>query len=217
MKTWVKICGLKTSQTMEAALDAGADYVGLVFVPKSPRNISLPDAAGLAALARDRASIVALTVDADDDALTSIIEHVAPDVLQLHGSETPQRVAAIRQRFGPKVWKAIPVSSAGDAALAFDYAGVADGILFDAKPPKGAALPGGNGLAFDWAALEGVRGKLDFMLSGGLDPQNVAAAIRATGAWGVDVSSGVESAPGVKDPALIGRFLRAVCEAGTTR
>ena len=210
MKTWVKICGLKTIDALDAALDAGADYVGLVFFTKSPRNVSLEAAAPLAGLARGRARIVALTVDADDSVLTAIVEHVSPDVFQLHGTETRERVAAIRQRYGREVWKAIAVATPADAARAYDYVDFADRILFDAKPPADATLPGGNGLLFDWRALEGVRGKLDFMLSGGLTAGNVAEAIRATSPWGVDVSSRVESSPGVKDPALIRAFLRAI-------
>lgn len=194
---------------MEAALSGGADYVGLVFFAKSPRNVSLKDAARLAELARGKAKIVALVVNADDGALNEIVEQVSPDVLQLHGSESPERVADIKARYGCRVWKALAVETAADVARAFAYVDHA-GILFDAKPPKDAALPGGNGHAFDWAALDAVRGRFKYMLSGGLTPENVAGAIAATGAWGVDVSSGVENAPGIKDPALIQAFLRAV-------
>jgi phosphoribosylanthranilate isomerase len=209
VKTKTKICGLTTADTMAAALAGGADYVGLVFFAKSPRNVSLQDAAKLAQLARGKAQIVALVVNADDAMLTELIEHVAPDVLQLHGSESPERVADIKIRYGRRVWKALPVETAADAERAFAYVDHA-GILFDAKPPKDAMLPGGNGHAFDWSVLAGLQGRLNYMLSGGLNPDNVAQALQATGAWGVDVSSGVERAPGVKDAVLIQRFLRAV-------
>lgn len=212
MPIGVKICGLRTPEAMAAALAAGADMVGLVFFPPSPRHVSLEAAAELARLARGRAKIVALTVDADDALLKAIVEAVKPDILQLHGSESPERVAAIRKRFGIAVMKAIKVATAEDAAVALDYAGKADLVLYDARPPKGAVLPGGNGVAFDWHALEGVREALPFMLSGGLNPANVALAIRATGATMVDVSSGVETAPGVKDNQLIAQFVSAVRE-----
>ena len=213
-----KICGLTTEPALAAALDNGATHVGFVFFAKSPRNISHTDAARLANIARGRCKIVALTVDADDAALNAIIEHVSPDVLQLHGHESPERTAAIRSRSGRPVWKAIPVATADDAAGASAYLPAADRILFDAKPPRGGAgpdgksapLPGGNGLAFDWSALDSMRGQFPFMLSGGLTSENVTDAIRATSPWGVDVSSGVETSPGVKDPELIQRFLRAV-------
>ncbi len=210
MTTKAKICGLKTLAGLDAALDGGADYVGLVFFPKSPRHVTLAEAAELAGHARGRAKIVALTVDADDATLDGIVAHASPDVLQLHGHETPRRTAEIRQRIGCEVWKALPVATPADAACAEAYSGSADLILFDAKPPKDAVLPGGNGLAFDWTALDAVKGRLPFMLSGGLTPDNVAEAIRMTTPWGVDVSSGVESAPGIKDAAKIEAFLRAV-------
>ena len=208
MKTKVKICGIKAFDALDAAIEGGADYVGLVFFPKSPRNVSLEAAAALAKRAKGKANVVALVVDADDASLDDIIEHVAPNVLQLHGRETPQRAAEINSRYRRRVWKALPVETAADAEQATSYLGIAE-ILFDAKAPKGAVLPGGNGHAFDWSALDAVKGRFKFMLSGGLTPDNVAGAIRATRAWGVDVSSGVETAPGVKDPALIARFLRA--------
>ena len=210
MKVEAKICGLKTRPALDAALEAGADFVGLVFFAKSPRNVTLTESAALAGHARGKAGIVALIVDADDAAIDAIIEHASPDILQLHGHESPERVAAISRRFGRSVWKAIPVETAIDAQRAFDYDAIADRILFDAKPPRGAVLPGGNGLAFDWQLLDGVKGRLPFVLSGGLNPDNVTAAIGATGATAVDVSSGVESAPGVKDADMIRHFLRAV-------
>lgn len=210
MRTQVKICGLKTDEALDAALDGGADYVGLVFFGKSPRNTTLEDARARAGHARGRAGIVALSVDADDATLDGIVAASKPDVLQLHGHESPERVAAIKQRYGLSVWKALPVETAADAERAFDYAGIADLIVFDGKPPKGATLPGGNGCVFDWSVLEAIKGRVPFMLSGGLTCENVGEAVRVTGARAVDVSSGVESAPGVKDPELIARFLRAV-------
>ncbi len=210
MRTHVKICGLKTDEALDAALDGGADYVGLVFFGKSPRNTTLEEARARAGHARGRAGIVALSVDADDATLDGIVAASKPDVLQLHGHESPERVAAIKKRYGLTVWKALPVETAADAERAFDYAGIADLIVFDGKPPKGATLPGGNGRVFDWAVLEAIKGRVPFMLSGGLTCENVGEAVRVTGARAVDVSSGVESAPGVKDPELIARFLRAV-------
>lgn len=211
MTTRVKICGIKTEPILEAALAGGADYVGLVFYPPSPRSLSLEDAARLAARGRGRARIVALTVDADDGFLHALAASVRPDLLQLHGRETVERARAVIARHGIPVMKAIKVETAADAEAAFAWTGVADEILFDAKEPKGraGALPGGNGLSFDWHALDGVRGRLEFMLSGGLTPDNVATAIRLTGAAAVDVSSGVETAPGQKDAGAIARFLAA--------
>ena len=209
----VKICGIKTRSVLDAALEGGATHVGLVFFAPSPRNVTLEDAARLAALARQhgRAQVVALVVDATDSMLRSINEAVSPDIFQLHGKETPARVAEIKQ-IRWQVWKAVPVGTAGDAERAVAYKDLA-GILFDAKAPKGSALPGGNGHAFDWRVLEGVRGRFPYMLSGGLNQDNVAEAISATGCAGIDVSSSVESAPGFKDPELILRFLRAVSDS----
>ena len=211
MTTKVKICGLKTREALDAALDGGADYVGFVFYPPSPRNVTPGEAAPLADLARGRAAIVALCVDADDALLSAIVRSVKPDLLQLHGSETPERVSEIKERYGIAVMKAIKVETTEDAAGALAYAGIADLVLFDAKAPKGlaGALPGGNGLAFDWRVLEHVKGKVPYMLSGGLTPWNVAEAIRLTGASEVDVSSGVETTPGEKDTGLIAAFLAA--------
>ncbi len=209
MTTRVKICGLKTDEAVAAALEARADLVGFVFFPISPRNISPAEAAPLAEFVRGMAGSVALVVDADDALLDAIVAEVNPDMLQLHGAETPERVAAIRQRFNKPVMKAIAVASAGDAERALAYLHAADMILFDAKPPRDAILPGGNGRAFDWTLLDGVRDRVPFMLSGGLTPGNVAEAIRQTGARAVDVSSGVESAPGVKDDARMRAFVRA--------
>jgi phosphoribosylanthranilate isomerase len=203
----IKICGLSTTDTVTAALDAGADWIGLVFFPKSPRHVSLLQARELAAQARGRADVVALTVDADDAMLTGLIEMVRPDRLQLHGGESPERVATLKSRFGLQVMKAVGLTAAADLAAALPFAGVADMILFDAKPPKGAVLPGGNGVSFDWTILRDVR--WPYMLSGGLSPDNVADALHISGASAVDVSSGVENAPGIKDPARIKAFIRA--------
>jgi phosphoribosylanthranilate isomerase len=208
----VKICGLTDGDTLDIALDHGADYVGLVFFPRSPRHLELSAAAALAARARGRAQIVALVVDAEDAAIDRIVAEIEPDWLQLHGSETPARVAAIKNRSRCRIIKAIKVASPADAATALTFATTADLILFDAKAPPAlpGALPGGNGLVFDWQALTGVKDQVRYMLSGGLHPGNVADAIRVTGATSVDVSSGVESAPGQKDARLIRDFLRSV-------
>lgn len=203
----VKICGISTPETLEVALDAGADLIGLVRFPKSPRHVSLEQGRALSQRAKGRASRVALTVDADDAELAAVVEALDPDVLQLHGSETPGRVAEIRRRFGRPVMKAIGVGKATDLARVAEYPGV-DRILLDAKPSP-AALPGGNGLPFDWSLVAGIDPAVSFMLSGGLDPGNVARAISVTGTRAVDVSSGVESRPGEKDPAKIEAFIKA--------
>lgn len=205
----IKICGLSTPETLDAALSAGADMVGLVFFPRSPRHVGPSVAAALAAQARGKAQIVALTVDADDGMLDAIVAGVAPDLIQLHGRETPERVAAIRARFDRPVMKAVGIAGPDDLASLAAYQTVADRLLLDAKPPKGAALPGGNGVAFDWRLLAGLDLARPFMLSGGLTPENVDEALRLTRASAVDVSSGVESAPGIKDPARIGAFIEA--------
>src|SRR5271165_6053777 len=209
----VKICGLSSAATVEAALAAGATMVGFVFFPKSPRNIGYEQARALGAQARGRARIVALSVDADDDALARIVETLSPEILQLHGRETPSRVTEICERFGRPTMKAIGVAAPADFAAAAPYDRVADFLLIDAKPPKNALLPGGNGLAFDWALAQGFSPKRPWLLSGGLDPDNVTEAIAETGAIGVDVSSGVESAPGVKDETRIRAFIAAAREA----
>ncbi|SHF63558.1 phosphoribosylanthranilate isomerase [Kaistia soli DSM 19436] len=206
----VKICGLSTAETLEAALDAGADMIGLNFFPKSPRSVSIETGAALAAQVRGRAEIVALTVDMDDAGLAAIVEAVRPDWLQLHGHEDPDRVAALQRQFGLGVLKAIGIRTADDLAEVTRHAGIADHLLIDAKPPAGAVLPGGNGVPFDWALLDGIEPGLPYMLSGGLNPGNVAEAIARTGARGIDVSSGVEAAPGIKDAALIRAFIAAV-------
>ena len=207
----VKICGLSTLESVDAAIDAGADLVGLVFYPRSPRHVSSEQAKLLANHARGRAKIVALIVDADDAALQDINKNVAPDLYQAHGSETPQRVLEIGALTGKPVIKAIKVGDIKDVAKAADYSGKASLILYDAKAPETLvnALPGGNGLAFDWNLLGSSRQSEGFILSGGLNPENVAQAIRVTGAPIVDVSSGVESAPGKKDLGLIRKFIEA--------
>ncbi len=211
MTVGAKICGLKTDAAMDAALDGGARYVGLVFFAKSPRNVDIATAARLAARARGRAKVVALVVDADDEELGEIIDAVQPDMLQLHGRETPARAAEIARLFKLPLIKAIAVGTCDDTVHALDYVTAAQLILFDAKPPKGPdALPGGNGLVFDWNMIAEVSDRVPYMLSGGLTAENVADAIRQTGCKLVDVSSGVESAPGIKDPEMIRRFLQAV-------
>lgn len=206
----VKICGLSTADTMSAALDAGADFVGLMFFAKSPRNVTLRQAAELAERARGRALIVAVTVNADDALLGTIAENVQPDLIQAHGNETPERLVEVERSTGIPAYKVLKVRSAAQVALAANYA-ASRLVMFDAAPPEGAALPGGNGLSFDWTVLE--KAPRPFMLAGGLNPDNVAEAIRVTGADMVDVSSGVESSPGVKDVTRIRKFIEAAKQA----
>jgi phosphoribosylanthranilate isomerase len=207
----VKICGIRTAADLDAAIDARASHCGLVFYPPSPRSLALDAAAALAQHGRGRVIIVALTVDADDAFLAAMTAQVAPDMIQLHGRESPQRAASIRAITGRPVIKAVSVAGPGDVEAANAYRSAADLILFDAKPPRlqAGALPGGNGLSFDWSLLAPVKGRMDFALSGGLSPDNVAEAIAATNPVLVDVSSGVETAPGQKDAALIRRFVAA--------
>lgn len=209
-----KICGISTPETMQAALDAGARWVGLVFFPKSPRNVSIATAAELSRMVGTGTRVVGLFVDPTDELLDDVTGQVPLDLIQLHGGETPERVAAIRARFNLPVMKALKVGDAADLDAAAAYEPVVDILLFDAKPPKGAILPGGNGVAFDWSLLTGRHWQKPWMLSGGLDPANVADAIRATGAKAVDVSSGVEDAPGRKSSDLIRAFLSAVTSTG---
>ena len=204
--TRVKICGLSTPETMNAALGAGADFVGLMFYPKSPRHVTLRQASELADRARGRALVVTVTVNADDMLLHSIAENVRPDFIQAHGDETPQRIAEMAGMTGIDVYKVLKVRTEAQVARASDFT-ASRFMMFDAMPPEGAVLPGGNGLAFDWAILK--HAPRPFMLAGGLRPDNVAEAIRVTGAAMVDVSSGVKSAPGVKDPVMVAKFIEA--------
>lgn len=209
----IKICGLKTDEAVAAALAGGASHVGFIFFAKSPRNVSVEEAARLRQAATGRATAVAVTVDADDATLDEIVSTMKPDMLQLHGSETPERVAAIKARYGLPVMKAFAIREAADLEKIAPYRGVADRFLFDAKPPKGAELPGGNGVPFDWRLLAALDAGIDYMLSGGLNAGNIAEALRLTRAPGIDISSGVETAPGVKDAGLIKAFFEAVREA----
>lgn len=208
----VKICGLRNAADVAACVAAKARYVGLVFFPKSPRHLSLEEARAVALAVPAGIAKVALTVNADDALLDRLIDQVPLDMLQLHGSETPDRIAALRARYGLPLMKAVGVADEGDLAALDGYAAVCDQILLDAKPPKDATLPGGNGLRFDWRLVAGRRWSVPWMLAGGLTPDNVAEAVRLTGASQVDVSSGVESAPGVKDANRI----QAFCDAART-
>jgi phosphoribosylanthranilate isomerase len=209
MSLIVKICGLSTPETLDVAVDAGADMVGFVFFAPSPRHLGFDTARALGKHVGRRAVKVALTVDADDATLGNIVETLRPDILQLHGKETTARLRDIKAKFGLPVMKALPVETAADLAPLAGYAAVADRILFDAHAPKGATRPGGLGAVFDWHVLENLDLKLPFMVSGGLNVDNVAEAVRVTRAGGVDVSSGVERSPGVKDPEMIRDFIRA--------
>lgn len=209
----VKICGLRDAAHIDAAFAAGARYIGFTFFPKSPRNIEIKQAAGLAAAAPIGLAKVALTVNADNEMLDALTAQVPLDMLQLHGAESPARVAEVKARYGLPVMKAVGVAEAADLAAVDHFSRVADQILVDAKPPKGADLPGGNGLAFDWVLLAGRRWTCPWMLAGGLTPDNVAGAIQLTGAQQVDVSSGVERKPGLKDTRLIENFVLAALNA----
>ena len=213
----IKICGLRTPQAVAAALEGAASHVGFIFFPRSPRNIEPEEAGRLREAARGRALAVAVTVDADDALLDRIAAAMTPDMLQLHGSETPERVAAIRARYGLPVIKAFSIREASDLAAIEPYRGIADRFLFDARPPKGSELPGGNGVSFDWSLLARIPAGTDYFLSGGLNAGNIGEALRVAAATAIDISSGVESAPGVKDPALIEAFFRAVDDARTHR
>ncbi|WP_029585492.1 phosphoribosylanthranilate isomerase [Bradyrhizobium sp. URHD0069] len=209
MSLIVKICGLSTRETLDVALDAGADMVGFVFFPPSPRHLSLETARALGKQVKRRASKVALTVDADDATFANIVEALQPDMLQLHGTESVARLRDLKQKFGLPVMKVLAVEATADLASLPGYAAVADRILFDARAPKEATRPGGLGEVFDWRVLENLDLKLPFMVSGGLNVGNVAEAVRVTRAGGVDVSSGVERTPGLKDPEMIRAFIRA--------
>jgi phosphoribosylanthranilate isomerase len=207
----IKICGLSTLETVRVALKRGADYLGFIHFSKSPRHLSLPDMADLVRRTRaeaPNARLVSVVVDPDDALVEALMRDVRPGLIQLHGRETPQRVAAIRARANLPVIKAVSVSEAADLGAGKPYEAVADHLLFDAKTPKDAALPGGMGLSFDWNIMRGWTGEKPWFLAGGLDANNIAEAARISGARGFDISSGVESSPGVKDPALISDFLR---------
>lgn len=209
----VKICGLTSPQAVSDAVNAGARYLGFVFFPRSPRHLDIATAAELAGAVPMGIAKVALTVDADDAMLDALLARVPIDMLQLHGHETPARVAEVKARFGLPVMKAVGVAVRADLAALDSYLSVADQILLDAKPPKGADLPGGNGLAFDWQLIQGRDWPKPWMLAGGLTPENVADALRLTGARQLDVSSGVESAPGIKDPTRILAFIQSAQRA----
>jgi phosphoribosylanthranilate isomerase len=209
MSLIVKICGLSTRETLDVALEAGADMVGFVFFPPSPRHLSLQAARDLGEAVKRRAAKVALTVDADDATLAGIVEALQPDLLQLHGRETAARLGDIKRKFALPVMKAIAVETPADLAALREYQGIADRILFDARPPREATRPGGLGAVFDWHLLENLELAVPFMVSGGLDAGNVAEAVRITRAGGVDVSSGVERETGRKDPDMIRAFIRA--------
>ncbi|MEJ8474966.1 phosphoribosylanthranilate isomerase [Roseibium algae] len=203
----IKICGLSTEETVQAALDAGADMIGLVFFPKSPRHVGLSEACKLADMARGKADIVALTVNMDLDGLSRINELVAPDWFQFHGSETPEACAAAKVMYKKKIMKAVAISEAADLEQAVFYSIVCDRILFDAKPPEDSDVPGGNGVSFDWTLLKGLDLAKPFMLSGGLNASNVAEAIALSGTTAIDASSGIEREKGVKDSELIRAFV----------
>ncbi|MFT4161484.1 phosphoribosylanthranilate isomerase [Shinella sp.] len=209
----IKICGLKTEEAVDRAVTLGASHIGFIFFPKSPRNIEPTDAGRLAERARGRAKIVAVTVNADSDTLDEIVDQLSPDILQLHGSESPERVLTVKAVYGLPVMKAFSVREADDLKKIDPYIGIADRFLFDAKPPAGSELPGGNGVSFDWNLMHLLDGGVDYMLSGGLNKDNLAEAIRMTGAPGIDASSGVESAPGVKDLGLMEAFFEAARQA----
>jgi phosphoribosylanthranilate isomerase len=210
MKPVVKICGLSTPETVAAALDNCAEMVGFIFFPKSPRNVSIEQAARLRRAAIGRSKAVAVTVDAADEALDELVRTMQPDILQLHGSETPERVAAVKVRYGLPVIKALSIRDAADLDKIAPYIGIADKFLLDAKAPKGSELPGGNGVSFDWSLLAALDPSLDYMLSGGVNAGNISEALAITHAPGLDLSSGVESAPGVKSVKLINEFFVAL-------
>jgi phosphoribosylanthranilate isomerase len=217
MKTEVKICGLKTTEAVEHAVSLGASQAGFIFFPKSPRNIEPDDAGRVAERVRGRAKIVAVTVDADNDDLDEIVAALNPDILQLHGGESPERVLTVKAIYGLPVMKALSIREISDLVRIDPYVGIVDRFLFDAKPPAGSELPGGNGVSFDWRLLESLDGSVDYMLSGGLNAMNIGDALALTGARAVDISSGVERAPGVKDLKLMDAFFDAVRRAEAER
>jgi len=206
----IKICGLKTDAALAAALDGGASHVGFIFFRKSPRWVEPAEAGRLRRLAAGRANAVAVTVDADDDFMDAIVAAMAPDMLQLHGKETPAVASELKARYGLPVMKAFSIRTAADLGAIRPYHGIADRFLFDAKPPAGSELPGGNGVSFDWTVLAGLDRSVDYLLSGGLSAANIGEALALAKPSGIDISSGVESAPGEKDPARIKAFFRAV-------
>jgi len=210
MPVATKICGLMTTKAVETAIEGGAAMCGFVFFPPSPRNLAVEEAAGLTSLVPEGVAPVALTVDADDSLLHAITEEAGVGMLQLHGHETPEQTARISDKFGLAVMKVLPIANAADVVAARAYEGVCDRLMFDAKPPKDATRPGGNALAFDWELLSGHDWAVPWALAGGLTAENVAEAVRISGAQMVDVSSGVEDAPGIKSPAKIRAFLNAV-------
>lgn len=206
----IKICGLSTPEAIRAATDGGASHVGFIFFPKSPRNVAPAHARELKKVVDGRAKTVAVVVDADDAFLDEIVAGLSPDIIQLHGKETPERAAEVKARYGRPVMKAFSISEAEDLARIEPFRGIADRFLFDAKPPKGSELPGGNGVSFDWRLLAALDPGIDYMLSGGLNAANIGDALRLSNPPGIDISSGVESAPGIKDTALIEEFFKAV-------
>jgi phosphoribosylanthranilate isomerase len=208
MSLTVKICGLSTPETLDAALDAGADMVGFVFFPPSPRHLRFETARTLGSRVGGRAQKVALTVDADPAFLAAVVEALQPDLLQLHGTESVAQIEALRRAFGLPIMKALPIAARADLERVAEYSRIADRLLFDARAPREATRPGGLGNTFDWRLLQNVESRVPFMLSGGLDAHNVAQALRITRAAGIDVSSGVERAPGIKDPDKIRAFVR---------
>ncbi len=207
----IKICGLSTEEAIDHAVAGGATHIGFIFFPKSPRNVTTEQARDLAARARGNVSIVAVTVDASDAELDAIVDVLKPDMLQLHGHETIDRVRDVKTRFGLPVIKAVSIRDGADLRHAASYNGIADRLLLDAKAPAGSELPGGNGVAFDWTLLaSALDASMDYMLSGGINENNVVQALEMTGTRAIDVSSGVESAPGRKDPSRITAFLDTV-------
>lgn len=217
MELDIKICGLKSEEAVAAALEGGASHVGFIFFDRSPRHVTVETARRLRRAAVGRALAVAVTVDADDETLSRIVGEMQPDMLQLHGQESPERAAALRARFALPVMKALAVREKKDLEAVAAYRGVCDRLLLDAKPPPGAILPGGNGIPFDWRLLAFLDDDVDYMLSGGLNAANIAAALRACRPRGIDVSSGVERAPGDKDPQMIRAFFHAVRGAAGAR
>jgi phosphoribosylanthranilate isomerase len=210
MKLDIKICGLKTPEAVDHAVALGATHVGFIFFGKSPRHIEPSDAGTLADRVRGRAKIVSVSVDADNDELDEIMAMIRPDILQLHGRESPDRVLTVKAVTGLPVWKALSISEASDLERIDDYDGIANRFLFDAKPPKNSELPGGNGVSFDWTLLGGLSERVDYMLSGGLNKDNIGEALRIARPLGIDTSSGVESSPGVKDLKIMDEFFAAV-------